>query len=320
MPRAIHGAGVEKVSWTPHELGTGRAVVDFGVGIPHYGGTLSVADLRKTVERAEAIGYHSAWVSDHVITPKSFLSRVGPTFYDSFVVLSHIAAFTSRLRLGTSVIVIPYRNPLVTAKMVSTLDAMSDGRVIFGVGAGNMPEEFQALGVPEKGHGLRTDEYLHAMTTLWMQEPASFSGRFVQFSDVHFQPKPAQQPHPPIWVGGHSNAALRRAVRFGAAWHAGGMALERMAQTVVEIRRLAAEAGRTDGPAITTRLGVRFVDTNDTGVRNPGQGSPEQIREDVSRYRELGVSTVVCGFGPCLGPDFLAAMERFAAEIAPHFA
>ncbi len=295
--------------------------MQFGVSIPHYGGPLSVDAMRETVQRAESLGYDSAWVGDHVITPQHFLTGIGPNFYDAFVVLSHMAAFTRRLRLGTSVIVLPYRSPLVVAKMVATLDALSGGRVILGVGAGNAPDEFKALGVPEAARGARTNEYLRAMIALWTQEPASFSGRFVEFSGVHFQPRPAQTPHPPIWVGGHSDGALQRAVRFGEAWHSGGMALERMAQTVARLRQFAEAAGRRDGPAVTTRMTVQFLDGVQGGEpRRPGRGAADQIRKDLLGYRDLGVSHVVCGFGGRLGPEFAAAMERFASEVAPALA
>ncbi|MSQ11472.1 MAG: LLM class F420-dependent oxidoreductase [Dehalococcoidia bacterium] len=293
----------------------------FGVSIPHYGQPFSVDALRETVQRAEALGFGSAWVGDHVITPQHFVDAVGPNFYDAIIVLSHAAAFTTRLRLGTSVIVVPYRSPLVVAKMVATLDALSGGRVIFGVGAGNAPDEFQALGVPPSTRGRRTNEYLEAMVTLWTQEPTTFHGKFVDFQDVHFQPKPVQQPHPPIWVGGHSQAALRRAVAFGEAWHSGGMAPERMTTTVQELRRLALEAGRANGPAVTTRISIRITDaTNPHGqAHRPGAGTVQQVRADLARYQEIGVSAMVCDFGLAMGPELFTAMERFAQKVAPHF-
>lgn len=289
--------------------------MQFGVSIPHYGGPFSVDSLRRVVQRAEELGYDSAWVGDHIVTPDRFAAAVGPHFYDAFVVLSHVAAFTQRLRLGTSVIVLPYRSPLAVAKTVATLDAMSGGRVVLGIGAGNAPDEFKALGIPEAGRGRRTDEYLQAMIALWTQEPASFTGNYVDFQSVHFEPKPAQKPHPPIWVGGHSKAALRRAVRFGEAWHSGGMAHDRMAETVSALRRLAQDAGRTDGPAVTTRLTVRFLGGQGED-RRPGRGSPRQVREDLTRYRSLGVSFVVCDFGPRLGDELVHAMTQFKEKVA----
>ena len=212
--------------------------MQFGVSLPHYGGPFLVDSLRRVVQRAEEMGYDSAWVGDHIVTPRHFAAAVGPFFYDAFIVLSHVAAFTRRLRLGTSVIVLPYRSPLAVAKMVATLDAMSGGRVVLGIGAGNAPDEFQALGIPEAGRGRRTNEYLEAMINLWTQEPASFSGTYVNFQGAHFEPKPAQKPHPPIWVGGHSQGALRRAVSYGHAWHSGGLAPDRMAEAVASLRKL----------------------------------------------------------------------------------
>ncbi len=188
--------------------------MNFGVCLPQYGRDVSVADLRAVAADAEAMGFHSVWVSDHVITPEHMHASIGPVFFDAFVVLSHVSAMTERVRLGTTVMVAPYRNPVVAAKIISSLDSLSGGRVILGVGAGGAPDEFAALGVPESQRGARTDEYLAAMIELWTTDPSSFRGRFVNFEGVRFAPKPVQTPHPPIWVGGR--ATLPYAGRCGS--------------------------------------------------------------------------------------------------------
>ena len=130
-----------------------------------------------------------------------------------------VAGATSRVRLGTTVLIVPYRNAVVTAKMVSSLDALSGGRVVLGIGAGWVAEESAMLGVPFAERGPMTDEYLAAMRELWTSPAPSFAGKYTQFSGLHFEPKPVQKPHPPIWVGGHGRASLRRAAEIGAAWH-----------------------------------------------------------------------------------------------------
>src|SRR5712692_1855685 len=231
--------------------------MQFGLCIPHYGKAVSLDDLRTTVQRAEALGFHSVWVSDHVVTPNHLLPTIGPTFYDAFVVLTYAAAFTQRVKLGSTVIVVPYRNPLVVAKMLATLDVLSGGRIIFGAGVGGAPDEFQALGVPSHHRGRLTNEYLRLMVALWTQDPTNFKGRFFSFTDVRFQPKPLQKPHPPIWIGGRSEAALRRAVAFGEAWHPTSMPLPTLVATTAQLRHLAHEAGRSEGPLVTVHQGIR---------------------------------------------------------------
>jgi len=293
----------------------------FGVCLPQYGKTVSSDDLRITLEWAERLGFHSVWVSDHVVTPSHLLPRIGPTFYDALVVLTYAAALTQRVKLGSSVMVVPYRNPLVVAKMVATLDVLSNGRVIFGAGAGGAPDEFAALGVPSRQRGRLTDEYLRLMIALWTQDPTSFKGRYFSFSDVRFQPKPQQKPHPPIWVGGHSEAALRRAVALGEAWHPTALPLPSLAQKIAQLRLLAAEAGRAAGPAVTVHQGIRLAEEREasspsaTSERRLGQGTLQQLRENVQRYQEMGVSAVVCNFAALTVPDLWRAMEFFAAGV-----
>lgn len=293
----------------------------FGICLPQYGKTVSPEDLRNTVQRAEALGFHSVWVSDHVITPSHLLPRIGPTFYDAFVVLTYAAALTQRVKLGSTVIVVPYRNPLVVAKMVATLDVLSQGRVILGIGAGGAPDEFAALGVPPSQRGRRTDEYLRLMIALWTQDPTTFKGRYFSFADVRFQPKPQQKPHPPIWVGGHSEAALRRVVALGEAWHPTALPMPVLDEKMRELRLLAAEAGRAHGPAVTVHQGIRLAGDQRGGTRAAvfgrrlGQGTPQQLREDVQHYQEMGVSAIVCNFAAATVPELWRAMDTFAAAV-----
>lgn len=303
----------------------------FGVCLPQYGKTFSPEDLRLTLQRAEQLGFHSVWVSDHVVTPSHLLLRIGPTFYDAFVVLTYAAALTQRVKLGSSVIVVPYRNPLVVAKMVATLDVLSQGRVIFGVGAGGAPDEFVALSVPSSQRGRRTDEYLRLMIALWTQDPTTFKGRYFSFQDVTFQPKPQQKPHPPIWVGGHSEAALRRAVALGEAWHPTALPLPALAEKMARLRLLAEEAGRVAGPAVTVHQGIRLEfppsPLSKRGARGDfrsqerrlGQGTPQQLLEDVQHYQDMGVSAIVCNFTAATVPDLWRAMETFAAGVMEYF-
>ncbi len=210
--------------------------------------------------------------------------------------LTYAAALTQRVKLGSTVIVVPYRNPLVVAKMLATLDVLSQGRVIFGAGAGGAPDEFQALGVPSHQRGTRTDAYLRLMVALWTQDPTNFKGRFFSFRDVRFQPKPRQKPHPPLWVGGRSE--------------------------MVQLRHLAHESGRAKGPGVTVHQSVQLSTghTPATGeARRLGQGTPQQIREDLSHYQELGIPVVVCNFAAPNFEELGRAMEIFAIQVMASF-
>ena len=259
------------------------------------------------------------WVSDHVVTPEHLHSAIGSVFHDAFVVLAQAAAVTRRVKLGSTVIVVPYRNPIVTAKMVATLDVLSEGRVIFGVGAGGAPDEFEALGVPSTERGRRTDEYFRLMVALWTEDPTTFEGRYFSFDAVRFAPKPRQQPHPPIWVGGRSDAALRRAVAFGEAWHPTSMPLPDLRERTQRLGELTSEAGRQARPDVTVHQRIRLVGPDADADRRLGHGSSAQVRDDLDAYRELGVPVVVCNFAADDNPALWRVMETFAREIAPHF-
>src|SRR5207245_9004103 len=192
--------------------------MNVGVWIPNCRHLATPEIIRSTAVRAEHLGYDSIWVSDHVVVPHANVVNFGETVFDPLVTLAVVAGATSRVRLGTTVLIVPYRNAVVTAKMISSLDALSGGRVVFGIGAGWVAAESAALGVPFAERGAMTDEYLRAMNELLPSRGRTFAGKYTQFGGLVFEPKPVQKPHPPIWVGGHSRAALRRGAAFGAAW------------------------------------------------------------------------------------------------------
>ena len=292
--------------------------MQFGVCLPQYGRDVSFDDLRAVATDAEATGFHSVWASDHIVTPEHMHASIGPVFFDAFVLLSHVSALTPRVKLGTTVMVTPYRNPLVAAKLISSLDALSGGRVILGIGAGGAPDEFSALGILESQRGARTDEYLAAMIQLWTTDPSSFQGRFVNFQDVRFAPKPAQSPHPPIWVGGRSDAALRRAARFGEAWHPTSMPLEALRERMDRLAETSAEIGRGVSPETTLHLSVAFDDGNAApDERRMGRGAPGQVAEDLAHYRSMDIRTVVCNFRGTSTDEVRRAMETFARHVKP---
>jgi probable F420-dependent oxidoreductase len=174
-----------------------------------------------SAKKAEALGFDAVFVNDHIIVDGSARSAPWTNTYDPLVALSFIAANTTRIGLGVSVLIMPYRNPIASAKSLATIDRMSGGRLIAGIGVGWNEAEFNALGVPFHQRGARTTEYLRIWQACWAPGPVSFAGKFFAFSDMHVSPKPLQQPSPPIWIGGASDAALRRAATFAEVWHAG---------------------------------------------------------------------------------------------------
>src|SRR5437660_1013239 len=205
--------------------------MQFGFSPPVSGALSSPDNLARIAVEGEAIGYDYATISDHVVIPRDieakypysdtgeFPGRSRGDRHEQLTAVAFVAGKTSRLRLVTSVTVVPHRPAVLQAKMLATIDVLSNGRLTFGIGAGWMKEEFQALGVPPfPERGAVTDEYLDAFRELWTKDDPRFEGRHVKFADILFEPKPVQKPHPPIWVGGDSGPALRRTARLGDAW------------------------------------------------------------------------------------------------------
>ncbi|MFJ6380610.1 LLM class flavin-dependent oxidoreductase [Kitasatospora sp. NPDC092039] len=235
-----------------------------GVNVPNFGPGTDPGVLREWARTVEGLGFDLLMVSDHVAVTPDVAERYPEPFYEPFTTLSWFAGATTGLRLGTTVLVLPYRNPLLVARMASTLDRLSGGRFVLGVGAGWARQEFDALGVPFGARGRLTDEYLGTLRDAWAAEP---DRRAV-----------------PVWVGGHSGAALRRAVRFGDAWHPLRLPLARM-------RSLLAEHPM---PGFAPRIALRPTTAPvDDPERPAGVGTVDQILDDLRRLRGLGAETVV---------------------------
>jgi probable F420-dependent oxidoreductase len=194
----------------------------FPPGADRWESRLTAADFQRIARTADDLGYDAISVPEHMVMPKDLVPHMGPYWPDAFTVMTFIAGATTRIRVNSSVIVLPYHHPVAFAKAVSTLDVLSGGRVTITVGAGMAPGEFAALGVPFRQRGRRTDEYLAVLKLLWTAEAPEFHGEFVDIVDVVFEPKPVQKPHPPLWIGGSSMAALRRAARVGDGWAPAG--------------------------------------------------------------------------------------------------
>jgi len=294
----------------------------FGIWLPNCRHLATPEIIRRAAVRAEALGYDSVWVSDHVVVPRANVANFGETIFDPLVTLAVVAGATSRVRLGTTVLIVPYRQAVVTAKMVSSLDALSGGRVVLGVGAGWVAAESAMLGVPFAERGPMTDEYLRAMQELWTSPSPSFAGKYVRFDDLHFEPRPIQKPHLPIWVGGHSRAALRRTVEIGAAWHPINRAPEELRAGVAELARISRERGRATPPALTLRNDVRILRSGESTPPSAHAGrvvagEPAAVVEQIAELAACGVEELVLEFLAADGDELDAQMAAFAERVRP---
>ena len=236
--------------------------------------------------------------------------------------LAFLAGVTEHIKLVTSVMIIPYRNPILTAKMLSTLDMLSKGRLILGAGVGWMEEEFELLNAePFAERGAVTNEYLKAVIELWTSDNPTFEGKYVNFSDITFLPKPVQKPYPPIWIGGQSRPAIRRAAQIGDCWHPVGaipaapLEPEELAEKLVLLRQDAEKVGR-DPATIQVSDKAPLYDSNDTsGPRRRFTGSPDEVRQDVQTYSDIGVTHLIFDFRVESANETNDRMAKFAEEV-----
>ncbi|MBI4507077.1 MAG: TIGR03619 family F420-dependent LLM class oxidoreductase [Chloroflexi bacterium] len=304
----------------------------YGVLLNLRGPAATSASIVTSAVWADRLGYDTVWVSDHVVVPEQFSSQYpyGPpgtwtlaerqNFFEPFTVLAYVAGATRGVRVGTGVLVAPQRNPVLMGKMFATLDVLSGGRVVIGVGAGWLREEFEALGA---GHlfaqrGAVTDEWLQIWKVLWTQETSTYQGRFFSLPPVRAFPKPVQRPHPPILIGGNGRGARRRAVRLGDGWHPARPALADLRTGVADLRALAEAAGR---PLSELQIGVRLNLRLGEPARGPGElaGSPDEVRAQVAELAELGLTNLDLDFSFTArrphDPLNLESIERFAALV-----
>src|SRR5438094_1141596 len=226
------------------ETSTGEFAMQLGIHLPHAGSQATPALIKRHAQRAEALGLSDVWVSEHIIVPRAQFPR-SPLFYDPILTLTWVASVTERVRLGTSVIVLPMRHPLPLAKELSTLHNLSGGRLILGVGVGWLEPEFAALGVPFNERGRRMNEGIAMMRAVWSQDPVSFDAKYIPavVKDMTMLPQPVSPI--PMWHGSRSEAAHRRTVRIGDGWHGSQVTPEQAATVVERLRRDRPEAGFT---------------------------------------------------------------------------
>jgi probable F420-dependent oxidoreductase len=249
----------------------------YGIHLPHAGEQATPALIRRFAIQAEELGFEDVWVSEHIIVPRDKFPR-SPLFYDPVLTLTWVAAVTSRIRLGTSVLVLPMRHPLPLAKELATLHNLSDGRLILGAGVGWLPEEFAALGVPFNERGRRLDEGLAMMRAVWTQDPVTFHSKTIPavIDGMTMTPMPISPI--PLWMGGSSDAALRRTIRIADGWHGSGHTPDEAAPIVARLRR------ERPGPEFTISMRVHW------NGRDPGV-----LRSLVDRFSAIGVQHIMVG-------------------------
>ncbi len=315
--------------------------MQIGFNAPTAGPMSATEPMVRLVVEAEAMGFDYATFSDHVVIPTDisakypysstgeFPAGARAERHEQLIQMAFVAGKTHRLRLVSSVMVVPHRPAVLTAKMLSSIDVLSGGRLVVGIGAGWLKEEFEAIDAPDfSQRGTVTDEYLQAFKELWTNPRPHFSGQHVRFDNILLDPKPVQKPHPPIWVGGESGPALRRTAKMGDAWYPIGTnpanpldSFKRFATQVARLRALAAKEGRKPGSVglalRVTVFGEGAPAKADDGERRLFSGKPAEIAADIRALRELGVGWLDFGFGGTTVEAMLGEMQRFRQSVLP---
>ncbi len=306
--------------------------MEIGVAIPH---SLDPAGLRRFVQRAEELGFESVLVGDHIALPTggtrqypytadgSFSRPAEAPFLETMTLLGYLAACTETIKLGSTVVILPYRNPVVQAKMFASLDVLTNGRMICGVGVGWLEKEFDTLGVPYSQRGPMTDEFLEIFKILWTEPDPEFHGRFYHIEGIQFYPKPVQKPHIPIWVGGHTRRAMRRTARYGDCWHVARQTPDFVARNTPYLRQQTERAGRDPASiSVSLKRSVHFTDMGmpeGGSVRSGGTlaATTQEIMDDAYYCLELGIDQLTYDFRVDGLDDCVRVMEQLADRILP---
>lgn len=335
------------------------AKVTFGIRLPTGGPLASLRALRETALEAELLGYSTAWARDNLTwsnemarshisegAAEAFMADSLPILYEPIVALSLVASLTQKIKLGFSVLCLPFRHPVVLGKQIATLDAMSDGRVILGIGTGAWKEQFDSFQIPYDRRGLMMDEGFHAMKQIWTSDKSSFAGDFFQFKDVVVYPKPSQKPYPPVIIGGRSKASFRRVAEFGDGWLTpSDSSLDEVKAGISFIRKYAEKFNRVDKEFMVCSEAHACIAKNDSdALRKVSQtltnqitpsasalsdlntiqqrtmvGSSATLIEQAQRFVQEGVSHFELKFVYSTLEDLVNQMRLFAKEVIPSF-
>ena len=293
--------------------------MNYGVVLPIW--QLAVGEAESLALRAEELGLDGVFVPDHILAKPATTQHYGGHWPDPFSLLAFFAGRTRRIRLGASVIVLPYRSALVAAKAAATVDQASGGRFIFGVGVGWDEAEFLDLRLPFRERGRLSDDYLRAIKAAWASDVPEYKGEYVSFAGATFSPRPAQRPHPPIWVGGSPGAisgpAVRRCAALGDAWHPLALGLDDIEKGYATLRDLAARSGRREALGLAPRNALDLTDAAKGRGRAAFQGSVAEVASDIRRVSGLGADWVTFDLPRAGVPAMMRALERLAREVKP---
>jgi probable F420-dependent oxidoreductase len=276
--------------------------VKLGFSLPVAGAWATPDNQVRVALHAEALGYHSLWAfqrllyalepkNDYPPLPGQPWPKAFERVLDPIVSLSYVAAATTRIRLGTSALIMPYYQPIVVAKQLATLDVLSGGRLNVGLATGWSEDEYDAVNVPYRNRGRRADEFLQCLKAIWTEDIVEFHGEFYHVPRARVEPKPAQKPHPPITIGGYSPAVIRRAITLGDGYNGGNVPLNEVAPLVRQLREAAAMAGRDPAALhVVCRGSFQLHHVPQGPDRRPLWGSLDEIREDIARYAEAGLT------------------------------
>lgn len=305
----------------------------FGLDVGIYGALANPETILRLAQHAEATGFASIWLADHVAFPVSFSSkypysasgdfptRLADPLMEPIATMGVLAGATRRVRIGTAALIMPYRNPVLLARMLVTLDHFSGGRIVLGAGVGWLEEEFKVLDTFHfKKRGRVTDEYLEIFKAICAGGEVAYRGETYAFEPIFAAPGSLQRPHPPILIGGLSDAALRRVVRHGNGWLAVSAGPDKLQERVAMLDRIATDAGRRLQDftlAYKLFLGIGEPKRGAFGAREPGTGTAAEITDDVKRLFDLGFTTLIVRYRGSSAEDLTTQIDRFVDEIVP---